>query len=363
MTWTNITFLETGDSYYDCLLQEIRNAKDTVLMEKYIFRFDSTGRSILEELALAQKRGVRVYLRIDGVGSADDVKPISEFCGKEFLDLEVFHPLPFAGRGAYYPAGFARVDGFLTRWRMINRRTHRKLVIVDERIAFTGGRNVADVHAERMFGDQAWHDLSLRLEGESVKRLVDGFWFRPAKNGPSQEILMNYNWRLRQNRNSFFSSSISKSQKRVWVITPYLAPTPSMLFHLRNAARRGVDIRIVLARKIDVPISRIVAIGLYRKLMRWGIKIFEYEPKLLHRKLWLFDDTALVGSANFNHRSFIHDLELDIVLRQSPTHEKAEALFATDQSNSVQVHWDDLEKLPIGTRVLSWLASWLTYWL
>lgn len=362
MAWRKVDFLETGEIYYRAVVNEIRLAKASVLIEKYIFRCDRTGRELLDALCEAQARGVRVYLRVDGIGSRDELTALSEYCGSKKLELEVFHPLPFA-TGAYHPSGFARVDTFFMRWRMMNRRCHRKIVIIDEKIAFAGGRNVDDVENERYAGAQAWHDLSLRLEGESVAALVEAYWLRPFREMPSKDFLLNYNWRLKFARNAWFSRKLQRAQTRFWVVTPYFAPTPAILFHLRTAARRGVDIRLVLPKKNDVPLSSLAARALYRKLIQWGVRIFEFEPRILHRKLWVIDQLALVGSGNLNHRSFIHDLELDMVLRAPEHVERSRELFLQDMKHSQEILEGTLERLPWWKRMIYSMASWLVYWL
>jgi cardiolipin synthase A/B len=363
MGWSRVEFLETGDEYFKSLLTEFGSARRSVLLEFYIFRMDRLGREVLGALSNCRQRGVEVFLRVDGIGSSPDLQEISEFCEKERIELEVFHPLPFERARQYFAVGFAKADSFLTRWRLINRRTHRKLVIVDEKVAFAGGMNVDEVQVEKFGGSPAWHDLSLRLEGRGVRELLDAFWFRPFHHFTFYNCLLNYSWRLRQARNRWISRAISRAQRKVWVISPYFAPTPAMLYQLKSAARRGVDIRIILTKKSDVLISRLAALGLYRKLVNWGIRIYEFEPSLLHRKLTVIDRLAMVGSGNLNHRSFIHDLELDIILRKEEEVEKASELFLADQRQSRIIEEDYLEKLGLGKRILSWLAGWLSYWL
>jgi cardiolipin synthase len=361
--WGAVDFLDTGDQYFHRLFAEISRAEKSVLLEYYIFQLDRLGRELLEVLSACQRKGVKVFLRVDGLGSRDNLQAIADFCGEAQIELEVFHPLPFEAPGAYFPVGFAKADTFLGRWKKINRRTHRKIAIVDERIAFTGGMNVKEYQAERFVGKKAWHDLSLRLEGPAVAELLHAFWFRPVKKNGFRHCLLNYSMKLRKERNEWISRSIRQSRARLWIVTPYFAPTPTMLFQLRLAARRGVDIRLVLSKKSDVLLSRLAAMGLYRKLMQWGIKVCEYEPSVLHRKLWIIDDLVLVGSTNLNHRSFIHDLELDVILRETKEVKRASELFEGDQAASTLVTLESLNDRSFYQRALSWLAGWFTYWL
>lgn len=363
MGWSKVEYLETGDSYYLALLEDFRRAQTSILMESYIFHLDRVGRALLEELCAAQARGVNVFLRVDGIGSSTDLAEISAFCSNEKLKLEVFHPLPFAPVGTYHSVGFKKADSFLNRLRVMNRRSHRKLVIIDNRIGYTGGRNVKENQSEALEGDQAWHDLSLRLEGDGVAELVEAFHFRPVHKREFKDCLVNYSSKLRRDRNNWLARQIKDAQKRLWITTPYFAPTPRMLLELRKAAKDGVDIRIILTRKIDVLISKLAARGMYRYLLHWGIRVYEYQPKLLHRKMWVIDELALVGSANFNHRSLVHDLEIDVILREPSVVAEAVRLSREDQQDSRAISRTDMEKVNPLKRFVSWMVGWFTYWL
>lgn len=362
-TWRNVEFLEDGDAYYRALLNEIGNATSSVLLEKYIFRFDETGRAVLEALAGARRRGVSVYVRVDGIGSRDHVPAILSFCRHSGIEFEVFHPLPFFARSRFRTARVGPLESLIARCRWINRRTHRKLVVIDERVAFSGGRNIDDVESESRAGLEAWHDLSIRLEGEAVAALVQAFWLKHWRRQPSRDLLLNHDRGLRRTRNRWFHRRLRAVRSRLWVVTPYFAPTPAMLFHLRKACLRGVDVRLVLPRKIDVPLSRFAARALYSHLLRWGVRIFEYEPRILHRKLWVIDEVCVVGSGNLNHRSFMHDLEVDVLLRDRDSASRGAALFLGDQGESQEIFAREFDRLSVLKLMLYWFASWLVYWL
>lgn len=363
MGWSKVEFLETGDSYYLALLEDFRRAERSILFESYIFHLDRVGRALLEELCAAQGRGLNVFLRLDGVGSGPDIAEIKNFCVSEKLKLEVFHPLPFAPVGTYHSVGFAKADSFLNRLRVMNRRSHRKLVIIDDRIGYTGGRNVKENQSEALEGDEAWHDLSLRLEGEGVQELLEAFHFRPVGKREFEDCLVNYSSKLRRDRNNWLAKQIKHARSRLWITTPYFAPTPRMLYELRKAAKNGLDVRIILTRKIDVIVSQLAARGLYRHLLNWGIKVYEYQPRLLHRKMWVIDDLALVGSANFNHRSLVHDLEIDVILREPAVVAKAVQLSREDQQDSRAISLADMAKVNPLKRFASWVVGWFSYWL
>lgn len=363
MGWSKVEFFETGDSYYLALLEDFRRAKTSILMECYIFHMDRVGRALLTELCAARSRGLDVFLRVDGVGSGPDLAEIANFCTDEKIKFEVFHPLPFAPVGTYHSVGSKKADSFLARLRVMNRRSHRKLVIIDDHIGYTGGRNVKEDQSERFEGDQAWHDLSLRLEGEGLEELIEAFHFRPVRKHEFKDCLVNYSSKLRRDRNNWLAKQIKDSERRLWITTPYLAPTPRMMLELRRAAKDGVDIRLILTRKIDVLVSKLAARGLYRRLLRWGIRIYEYEPSLLHRKMWVIDDLALVGSANFNHRSLVHDLEIDVILREAPVVAEAVRLSESDQQDSRAITLEDMQKVNPLKRFASWVVGWFAYWL
>ncbi|RZA06052.1 MAG: phosphatidylserine/phosphatidylglycerophosphate/cardiolipin synthase family protein [Proteobacteria bacterium] len=363
MGWSKVEYLETGDSYYAALLKEFAGAKKSVLMECYIFQMDSVGRALLEALSECQGRGLRVFLRLDGIGSRPDLSEIAAFCHERHVELEVFHPLPFAPLGTYHSVGFAKADSFLNRLRLMNRRSHRKIAIVDETIGFTGGRNVDEVQSEKVVGKEAWHDLSLRLEGDGVQELLQAFLFRPVHKKQFKDCLVNYSSKLRRDRNNWLAKQMKDAKKRLWITTPYFAPTPRMLLELRKAAKDGVDIRLILTKKIDVLVSQLAARGLYRQLIRWGIKVYEYQPSLLHRKMWVIDDLGIVGSANFNHRSLVHDLEIDVILRDPAVVSEAMRLSLEDQNASRAISLEDMAKVNFVKRFLSWIAGWFSYWL
>lgn len=360
MAWTKVEFLETGAAFFHSLQSEIVRAQRSILLEFYIFRFDSLGKEILWQLEQAKERGVRVFLRVDGVGSSESLDDLENFANSTKIEFEVYHPLPFGSKRGIF--GFRFADTLFTRFRLINRRTHRKLVIIDEEIAFSGGMNVDHRHTETYFS-KPWHDLSVRVEGSPVRELLHAFWFRPFGKFVFRHTLVNYTWRLRQKRNSWFYSTIQQAQKRIWIITPYFTPPPTLLYQLKKAKARGVDIRLILSRDSDVFLSRMAALGLYRKALSWGIQLYEMRNTILHRKLWIIDDVSVVGSTNFNHRSFLHDLELDVIFREPIQRSQLENLFLQDQSRSTPVEEWQLEKLPFYKKLFSWLAGWISYWL
>ena len=363
LAWRNVDFYEEGDQYYRAILREIALATKSVLVEKYIFRFDETGQAVLKALAAAVRRGACAHLRVDGIGSRDHVPAMMSFCERNGIEFEVFHPLPFFARRRFTAQKVGKVESFFARFRWINRRTHRKLVIVDERVAFSGGRNIDDVESEARAGVDAWHDLSIRVTGDAVPALVHAFWLKKWRRQPSPHLLLNHDRRLRRSRNRWFHRQLRIARGRIWVVTPYFAPTPAMLYFLRQACRRGVDVRLVLPTKIDVPLSRWAARALYRHLLRWGVRIFEYQPRVLHRKLWVMDDVCVVGSGNLNHRSFMHDIELDVLLREPEALAHGKELFLKDQGDSAEVFPREFDRVSAFKLVVYWLASWLIYWL
>jgi cardiolipin synthase len=362
MAWTKVDFLETGATYFEALQLAIAQAKKSIYLEFYIFRFDSMGEEILFRLNEAKARGLRVFLRVDGVGSSDSLAELEKFCERAKIEFEIYHPLPFSKGKNFIFSKLQLADSFLTRWRLINRRTHRKLVIIDDEIGFTGGMNVDQRQSEK-YTANPWHDLSLRLEGQAIRELLHAFWFRPFGRFVFRYTLVNYNWLLRRKRNAWITKSIQQAQKRVWIITPYFTPPPKLLLELKKARAKGVDIRFILSRDSDVSLSRLAALGLYRKLLRWNISLFEFRNVILHRKLWIIDDVGLVGSTNFNHRSFLHDLELDIILREPAPIQQLEQIFLKDQQIASTVELEQMERIPNLKRILSWIAGWFSYWL
>lgn len=377
--WDDEHIIFDGDEYFSELIQAIEQAKESVDLETYIFNPDVLGRRVDTALTQAARRGVKVRLLVDGVGAAAWIEKRSPDLGTFGVQVRIFHPVRIASaflrflwnRGYWSQPPERR--RFL--WR-VNRRTHRKLCIIDGQTAWVGSLNISALHCKSHSGPHAWRDTAARVSGEPVRDLIFGFehaWIRshtpngkrhwaeswtrrlsPRAKLHSPLVRLNYTARMRRRNLREFLVRLQTARSRIWITTPYLAPTPAVLRALIRAARNGADVRILHPRKSDVFFMPWVASVYYRPLLKSGVRIFEYLPRFLHAKSVLIDDWATVGTSNMNRRSLLHDLEVDVVLSHESSKKILEQEFLTDLRSSEEIH-------SASQGLTGWLGRLITY--
>lgn len=318
-----VRLLENGEAYFPAVFDAIRQARVEVLIETFIIFEDKVGWALHRELIAAAQRGVRVDLMVDGFGSAD-------------LTPAFIEPLVGAG---------VRLRSFDPGWRLFGqrlniwRRMHRKLVVVDALRAFVGGINFSADHLAD-FGPMAKQDYAVELEGGIVAVIrhfavgvigKDAFATRPlpgdapAARWPQPEPLADEtrralfvrrdNFRHRNDIEWHYRAALRTARQRVVIANAYFFPGARLLRDMSRAARRGVDVRLILQGEPDIPIVRSAASMLYGHLQRDGVKIHEYCKRPLHGKVALVDDTwATVGSSNLDPLSLSLNLEANVIL-------------------------------------------------
>lgn len=302
-----LTLLPDGPERLAALLDLIRAAERTLRVLYYIYVDDEAGAAVREALIEAAARGVEVKLIVDGLGS------------EHAQSRRFFDPLHQAG---------VDVCRFVPRWgRRYLLRNHQKLALADEARVIIGGFNIEDSY----FGtiDQAaWRDLGLLVEGPAAGRLVGYFdalssWAkrpraslrrlaRTLKDWSEPEGATRWLLGGPMRRLSPWARVVKRDMERsraIDIITSYFAPNPAMLRRLDKAGRRG-QVRLVLPSKVDHDASLWAARFTYAGLLRKGVEIHEYQPTKLHTKLYLIDEVAHIGSANFDIRSMFLNLEL-----------------------------------------------------
>jgi cardiolipin synthase len=313
----DVRLLVDGAAKYEALLADIRAATRHVHLEYYIYEPDRTGKALRDALVERARAGVKVRLLLDAVGSAAARRffgPLLEAGG----ELAWFHPLRF-GRVWQRP------------W--LNLRTHRKIVVIDGRVGYTGGMNVTDEQDERL-GDRAYRDLHLRIEGDVVRVLQGVFaedWAYAtggrdfladlARETPAEHrdpiathVLVSGPDSSWEPIHRLHVAAIHAARERVWLTTPYFVPGEAAMMALTSAALGGVDVRLLVPKMSDSRLVTLAARSYYGPLLRAGVKVYEYGPRLLHSKSLLVDDSfALIGSANFDHRSFRLNFEVSLL--------------------------------------------------
>ena len=313
----DVKLLVGGKATYAALHAAIAAAKHHLHLEYYIFEPDQTGTPLRDALVAKAREGVRVRLLLDAVGSAK--------LSKAFLA-----PLLDAGVevGWFHPVKLRRI------WRpRINLRNHRKIVVVDGCVAFTGGINITDEEDERR-RDDAYRDLHLRLEGNVVHELQTVFaedWAYATGRAPRMplappavtgttvaQVLVSGPDSTWEPIHRLHVSAIHAARQRVWLVTPYFVPGEAARMALTSAALGGLDVRLLVPRRSDSRLVTFAARSYFDELLEAGVRIYEYGPRMLHTKALLCDDDlAIIGSANFDHRSFRLNFELSVLFRDT----------------------------------------------
>lgn len=376
--WRRWQFFHKGDDFFDHLLFRIQSAQKSIHIETYIFEMDSITEKILDELGRARQRGVKIQLLVDGVGSYRWLEDIFRRALDLGLDIRVWQPVPKTWSGV---RRFLWLTGFqgIRIFRHLNRRNHRKIAFFDQEIILLGSQNLTHVHSEKEMGSQAWRDSAIEVEGPETFTLLRSMhlaWRRSTPRGwripfqglkdhrydPENSLL-----RLHQDRRSRrilsqdFLQRIDQAQEKVFIASAYFLPTRRQFIALRNAARRGVLVAILIPEVSDVPLVKWAGYDLVRSLLKSGVHVFEFKNRVFHAKYNLIDHWACLGSANLNHRSFFHDLEIEVTLKNPKALRELENQWSLDCENSRALNPHELERPVFWRRWLYHLAFRLRY--
>lgn len=377
-TWTNEHLIFDGDQYFQDVIEGIEAARERVAYETYIFDDDPLGHLIENSLVQAAERGIKTQLLVDGIGARYWLERRAGTLAAKGVEVRVYHPLRIYENTSRLLRRLGVGANIIDRGRYLfarmNRRNHRKVVIVDNRQAWVGSLNVSASHSARIIGPEfAWRDTAVRVEGPPLANLIAGFDFAYGKshdlNGRREKqaklihlkrhlrsaaVRQNFTLKLRRRGYQEFLRRVARARRRIWITNAYLAPSTPVLKALSRAAQRGVDVRVLVPRKSDVFFMPWVAGSHYPKLLNHDVRIHEYLPQFLHAKSVLIDNWATVGTSNLNGRSLTNDLEVDIVVRKPVNVRKLAHQFEIDLKNSEEIH---LEPRNIGERIKQTLAS------
>lgn len=326
-----LDILHSAAATYEAIEKAIRGATRHIHLCYYIFEKGEVGAKMRDLLAERARAGVKVRLLLDHVGSASAnrtfLRPLIEAGGQ----VAWFNPV--------------RLRAFRD---VMNFRNHRKILICDGDVGFTGGINISDDYLDRD-GHKGWRDTHLRVEGSAVRWLQLTFlddWYFATRHVPHEDDLFprgepagehtvqvvasgpDQDWEAIQ---KLYFAAIAGAQHRVLVTTPYFVPDESMLTALTTAALRGVAVSILLPSRGDSMIVTYAARSYYDDLLRAGAKIYEYEPTMLHAKTLVVDNFfAAVGTANMDNRSFRLSFEVTVALYEPRNVDEVAAQFDRD---------------------------------
>ena len=371
-----VVLLRNGPATYQAMFVAIAAARDHVNMETYIFEDDEVGQRFAQLLMERQRAGVQVNLIRDGAGTFGTPPAFFQRmrdAGIRVLEFNPLNPLVL------------RKD-----WEL-NQRDHRKLLIVDGRVAFLGGINISSVYSggsfgsaapRRRAGDLAWRDTDLQVRGPVVAEfqklflaawqnqkgdpLPERAWFPPPEpagrqvvraigSSPEEPFSLIYATLL---------SAIGSAETSIHLTNAYFVPDPQLLTALEAAAARGVDVRLILPSQTDSWLVFHAGRAHFDRLLRAGVHIHERRGVILHSKTALIDGVwATVGSTNLDWRSFLHNHELDAVVLGADFGAQLQAMFERDLAGSDTLTLEAWERRPIGPRLKEWFARAWEYWL
>ncbi|MFT5659189.1 MAG: cardiolipin synthase [Gammaproteobacteria bacterium] len=308
---------------------------------------------------------------MDGVGSYDDAGLIAQKMQSENCNVRIFHPLPWnflAYRKALRAGRW--YSQFLYLLASINHRNHRKLCLIDNRVAWLGSYNITASHFNNTFQshDDDWHDTGLRLSGGIVAELRENFeevWQRKNHSvvRRAQQFLSNNTILSRIFRNRRLVNKLEKAKNRIWICNAYFNPSFKLQVALKKAAKNGIDVSLLVPSKSDVFLFPSLTRTYYADLINAGIKVYEYPKRTLHSKTMLIDNQVLIGSTNLNYRSFFHDLELDAFLTDQKSVQCMQDKFKVDFENSARITLENWGQHHWLMRMLGWVSHFFRYFL
>jgi cardiolipin synthase A/B len=352
-----IELLHNGKMIFPAMLEAIRGAQESVNFEAFLFHSGEVASQFRDALAERARAGVRVRVILDGMGSStalddSDVKALKE-AGCSF---------------AYYHA--------VRSWRIdrANRRTHRRVLVVDGRIGFTGGVGFSDEWDGDADAPEHWRDVHARLEGPIVGKLQAAFqehWFKEvgetlSGKGQFPELGPAGNLKAQVIASHSFSAaplslvqavSFSAAQKSIYITNAYCAPSSNQTRSLVAAVKRGVDVRLLLPGKHnDQPATKAAGRTAYGELLKGGVKIYEFQPTMIHSKTMVVDGIfSVFGSSNFDARSAQINEELDISVYDDAFGREMQAVFERDLKRSKRYTLEDFKKRSLWERLTEWL--------
>ncbi len=322
--------LPSGAHAFRAMEEELSRAQRCANLLFYIFKLDETGERFCKQLEACAKKGVEVRLLLDGFGCRKTIRDLKKRLGPHGVRIGVFFP--------------ARFWPFTPRLNFVN---HRKLLTVDNHIAFTGGMNVGNEY------EHEWLDLMVKVEGPCVEGLNHVFledWYfatREALSDPQtpRELrgdnvcdagLVSSGPDTEDWIHDAYFLAVTQANERLYLSTPYFIPTAALLTALRTASGRGVDVRLVLPALSDVRLVMWASRSFYRPLIESGVRIYEYSGAMLHAKSLVMDDEVVcIGTANVDNRSFRLNFEMSLFLASARINDEVtqwlEHLFATSE--------------------------------
>ncbi|MCR5471318.1 MAG: cardiolipin synthase [Prevotella sp.] len=361
-----VKVITSGVDKFELMFDDIRRAKSSIHLEYFNFRNDSIASLLFDILREKRKEGVEVRAVFDGFGNDSNNQPLKKKHLRKLradsIDIYEFDPIRFPWVNHIWP------------------RDHRKIVVIDGRIAYTGGMNVADYYLVGTEQVGEWRDMHCRIEGPAVnelQRIFVRFWKLVAKEEltnqkyfqgvPSGSKMIGIANREPHTSNEimrrFYVSMLDNAKDSVKIINPYFVPTNKVIKALKRCAERGVKMDILISSKYDEPLTPDVVMYNMKKLIKRGANVWRYRPGFHHSKIMMVDGkVCTIGSTNLDSRSLRYDYEANAIIADEATTRELDSLFIEDTRKSDLLTLEEWKKSrTTWQRFRGWLGHLLTF--
>jgi cardiolipin synthase A/B len=342
-----VALLRNGPATFSAMLQLIETAEKTVSLEGYIFRHDEVGRQFADALIAAAGRGVKVRLLVDWVGRMGTPRAFFSEIARGGVDVRIFNPPGFR------------------RWLGLVPRDHRKLLVVDDRAGVTGGIGIGREWKTGVLSRRRapWRDTAVLIEGDAAHDMIQAY-DRMWRRAKGQERRGSHRHLTRPARSTHLDPSVHppalvgiiegepgrfrisralqiqavSAERSIWIASAYFMPSASEVEALTGAARDGVDVRVLVPSRYDHPWIRLATRHFYRRLLRNGVRIWEWRGEMMHAKTSVVDSRwTRIGSTDYNPLGLAINFELDAVIEDRVLGMQAEAMFLEDLEQSREI--------------------------
>lgn len=361
----SIEILNGGHMKFERMFQDIRNAKHHIHLEYFNFRNDSINAELISLLAEKAAEGVEVRALFDAFGNMSNNRPLKkshlDAIRKQGIEIAKFDPITFPWINHAY------------------HRDHRKIVVIDGTIGYTGGINVADYYLNGLEGVGKWRDMHSRVEGEAVSKLQDIFlamwnretgqnvsgneYYPKATDSGSTSIAVVDRWPTRNAEvmRRVYANAIYSAKDSVKLISPYFVPTKRVRNAIKDALKDSVEVEIMISSKSDIPFTPDVVLYVAHKLMKKGAKVYMYDGGFNHSKVMSIDDKYYtIGSANLNSRSLCYDYETNIFVFGKEDAEQFHEYYELDKAECHLLTREEWKKRSWLRKFIGWLGDVLT---
>ncbi len=360
-----VKLLKSGKEKFADLFESVRNAKSFIHLEYFNFRNDSIARLLYHELALKVAEGVEVRAMYDAFGNSSNNQPVKHHMHDSISALGIklvkFDPITFPWVNHIFP------------------RDHRKIVVIDGKIGYTGGMNVADYYINGLEGIGPWRDMHMHIEGPAVEQLhrifcrmwqestgesLTGEKYFPEqqKRGNSKVAVVDrHPGETNKAMRELYVSMLDNAHSKVLLVNPYFVPTKSVRDALKRCIDRGVDVEIMLSEKSDIPLTPDASHYVGRKMQKRGAKVFMFRGGFHHSKIMMVDDKfCTVGSTNLDSRSLRCDYEVNTVIFDEDVTAELSRMFENDKKSCVPMNTDYWKQKTRWKRFVGWFGNLLT---